>query len=85
MATDFDLARLAAMKTQLVALETSLVENVGKSGVVSYTYDSGQGRQTVTRSSYGELQKSYIALYDLVNVLSIRCGERPPAYARVLI
>jgi hypothetical protein len=43
-------------------------------GVTSYTLDTGQGRQTVTRQDVGKMQEAYGLIWQQYDALSSRCN-----------
>ena len=56
-------ARLAATELQILALETAL-EAILVQGVQSYTLDTGQSRQVVTRYDVRSMEKTLDGLYN---------------------
>lgn len=63
-------ARIDATKAQIVAYEDAITTLA--SGVQSYTLDTRQNRQTVTRADISALQKSLDSLYNRCATLEAR-------------
>lgn len=63
--------RITATKSQIVAYETA-VEALVSGAVQSYTLDTGQSRQTVTKLNLTELQKTIDMLYNRCATLEAR-------------
>lgn len=70
MDRDFIQARIDATKTQIVAYETAADALV--TGVQSYTLDTGQSRQTVTKLDISALQRTIDSLYNRCATLEAR-------------
>ena len=78
--------RLAAVQAQIEQLETVMLE-MASTGVSSYEFDSGEGKQRTTRRSLDEIKKTLDGLYanedHYVNelsgmgIVSIRLRRRP--------
>lgn len=67
-------ARITATKTTIVAYETA-IDALVTSQVLSYTLNTGQGSQTVTRQDLKGLQESLDVLYErLENLCNRRNG-----------
>jgi hypothetical protein len=66
--------RLAAKKALLAKLEDALAA-LSVSGVQSYTLDTGQTRQVVTRTEVGSLRNTITQLEGEIDTLSARCGD----------
>lgn len=69
----------AFLQTQLTATEAAIVATQAAiltvvSGAQSYTLDTGQTRQTVTRSTLGDLRLALKALYDIRVALRNQLG-----------
>lgn len=64
-------ARLAGARATVVALETA-INALTVDGVASYTIDTGQTRQTVTRQNVAELRNSLSAAENRLTVLEAR-------------
>lgn len=71
MDSAFIQARITATKAQIVAYETA-AEALATGGVQSYTLDTGQSRQTVTRLDLDALQKTIDSLYNRCATLEAR-------------
>lgn len=65
--------RITALQTAIEAHETAIAAVVG--GAQSYTLDTGQTRQTVTKSNLTELRKTLAFLENQLAVLEARCGR----------
>lgn len=82
MASAFFTARLASIEAQIVAYEAAIVA-LGTAGATeSYTLDTGQSRQTVTRANLKELNDVYNSLINLHTVISARCNGGGTIIAR---
>lgn len=67
--------RIAQTKALIVAYEGALLALAGTGGVQSYTLDTGQTRQTVTKADVGSLRNSLQEFYSLLSMLESRkCG-----------
>lgn len=62
--------RIDATKLQIVAYEDAALALAG--GVQSYTLDTGQSRQTVTKLDLGAIQKTIESLYNRCATLQAR-------------
>jgi len=65
-------ARIAACQALIVAWEDALLALSITNGVQSYTIDTGQSRQVVTRSDIGSINRTIDALYNRCNILETR-------------
>ena len=68
--------KLTKVQTQIDAIEDAIDQLSGGS-IKQYTLDTGQSRQTVTRSDIAELQKTLDSLYNRLVTLETRltgCG-----------
>ena len=72
MADPWLVERITKTKAIIVAIEDALTALAGANGVQSYTLDTGQGRQTVTRESVATLQGQLDSLYNRVATLEAR-------------
>jgi hypothetical protein len=63
-------ARIDSTKAQIVAYEDAVTALAG--GVQSYTLDTGQTRQTVTKLDLSALQKALDAMYNRLVTLEAR-------------
>lgn len=70
MDATFIQARIDATKAQIIAYEAAAAA-LG-AGVQSYTLDTGQTRQTVTKLDLSALQKSIDSLYNRCATLELR-------------
>ena len=70
MDNDFLLARIEATKLQIVAYEDASAALVA--GVQSYTLDTGQDRQTVTKFDLSQIYKVTESLYNRLATLEAR-------------
>ena len=63
--------RITATKAQIVAYEDAALA-LGTAGIQSYTLDTGQSKQTVTRADLGTIQETIDGLYNRCAVLEAR-------------
>lgn len=70
MDRDFIQARIDATKAQIIAYEDAATALA--SGVQSYTLDTGQSRQTVTKLDLAALQRTIDSLYNRCATLEAR-------------
>lgn len=78
----FYLDQLENVKAQIIEFEEALV-NFEAGAINSYTFDSGQTRQTVTRNNLGVLRNYINALYNRAHALESRAGlSRGTFYAK---
>lgn len=78
--------RLAAVQAQIEKLETAMLE-MAATGVSSYEFDSGEGKQRTTRRSLDEIKKTLDGLYatedhyvnelSCMGIVSLRLRRRP--------
>ena len=71
MDTTFLSERITATRAQIVAYEDAITAIVS-AGVTSYTLDTGQSRQTVTRLDLPALQNALDSLYSRLDALEAR-------------
>lgn len=71
MDENFLSSRILATKTQIVALEEAILA-LTAGAIVSYTLDTGQSRQTVTKADIGVLTKALDSLYNRLATLEAR-------------
>jgi len=71
MDATFIQARIDATKALIVAYEDALLA-ISSGAVESYTLDTGQSRQTVTKTNLGTLQSSLDGLYNRCATLEAR-------------
>lgn len=71
MDAQFLTERITSTQTQITAMETAL-EAFSDPDVFSYTIDTGQTRQTVTRNTLGSLQTQIDSLYNRLATLEAR-------------
>ena len=75
MSPEFLAKRIAATEAAIIAYEDALIALGGEGGVMSYTLDTSQTRQTVTRADIGRMQQTVTSLYNTLATLSARrCG-----------
>ena len=70
-------ARIDDTQAQIIIFEDALTA-FGTSNIQSYTIDTGQGRQVVTRAEISSLNKTLGSLYNRLAVLETRltgCGS----------
>lgn len=70
MDADFIQSRIDATKAQIVAYEDAATALAG--GVQSYTLDTGQSRQTVTKLDLSAIQRAIDSLYNRCATLEAR-------------
>ena len=78
--------RLAAVQAQIEKLETVMLK-MAATGVSSYEFDSGEGKQRTTRRSLDEIKKTLDGLYatedhyvnelSCMGIVSLRLRRRP--------
>lgn len=73
--------RLTAAQAEYTAV-ASAIAALDAGGVQSYTLDTGQTRQTVTKLNLTELRKRLQALLNEISVLEVRCGSSGTSYGR---
>ena len=76
--SDFLKERLAAIKQIIVAYETAILALLNNGAMQSYTIDTGQSRQTVTRANIEATKKTLDSYYNSYSVLHARiygCGK----------
>ena len=66
-------AQIALLKTRLTAINTAITAILG--GSQSYTLDTGQSRQTVTRADLTQLRALYKATLEDLDALQERLDE----------
>lgn len=64
--------RIAKTKLIIVAYEDAILALTGAGAVESYTLDTGQSRQTVTRSNLKELNTTLDGLYNRLCTMQAR-------------
>ena len=72
MDATFIQARIDATKAQIIAFEDAILALGTAGGVQSYTIDTGQTRQTVTRQDLSSLQNKLDGLYNRLVTLEAR-------------
>lgn len=72
MAEQFWLDRITKAKSQVVLLEDA-IDFLYANPHSSYTLDTGQGNQKVTRPDLDGLQRQYDSLLDRIATLEARC------------
>lgn len=72
MDRDFIKERITATKAQIVAYEDAITALGTQGGVVSYTLDTGQSRQTVTRADISSLNRMLDSLYNRLATFEAR-------------
>jgi hypothetical protein len=73
---EFIAARIETLKTQIIAYEDAMTA-LSSGAIMSYTLDTGQSRQVVTRYEIGSLRKTIDSLYNRLVTLEARltgCG-----------
>ena len=74
-------ARIDATKVQIIAYEEAALA-LGGSGIQSYTLDTGQSRQTVTKVDLEWMQKAIDSLYNRCATLEARLNGSGTVTAR---
>jgi len=77
MSSDFYSARIEQVQAQIIAFEDALTAFAANGAVQSYTIDTGQTTQTVTRSNLSQLRNTVTSLYNQLATLEARvngCG-----------
>ena len=72
MSTAFLKERITQTKLIIVAYEDAILALTGAGAIESYTLDTGQSRQTVTRSNLKELSTTLDSLYNRLSVMQTR-------------
>lgn len=72
MEREFLAGRISATKLQIVAYEDALLAFATDSAVQSYTLDTQQSRQTVTRADVASMQSVLTRLYNQLATLQAR-------------
>lgn len=73
MATDFFIARLAAIEAQIVAYEAAILALGNAGATQSYRLDTGQSVTQVTRADLKQLNDTYMSLINQHTMISARC------------
>lgn len=73
MCSQFMLDRIQTKKDYILKLDEAMCALAPNSGVESYTLDTGQGRQTVTRKDIDMLQKAMSSAENSLVTLEARC------------
>jgi hypothetical protein len=72
MDSTFLQARIDATKTQIIAFEGALTAFAANGALQSYTIDTGQTDQTVTRANLTQLRNTVTSLYNQLATLEAR-------------
>lgn len=72
MSREYFLTKIASTKTLIDAYEAAILALGGQGAVQSYTLDTGQSRQTVTRADLATLNKTLDSMYNRLAVLEAR-------------
>ena len=81
MDREFIQARIDATKAQIIVYEDAALA-LGTGGVMSYTLDTGQSRQTVTRLDLSSIQRTIDSLYNRCATLEARLNGSGTVTAR---
>ncbi len=65
--------RITKTKEQIVALEDAAA-GIMSGAIVSYTLDTGQSRQTVTKANVNQINTAIDSLYNRLATLEARCN-----------
>ena len=76
MSTAYLEARIAKTKTMIDAYEDAMIA-LGSTAIQSYTLDTGQNRQTVSKMNLTELRRMVDQLYNRLATLEVRGFGRP--------
>jgi hypothetical protein len=71
MTSEFLKARITATKTLIVELEDAAA-SLSSGAIISYTFDTGQDRQTVTRANIHVINQTIDMLYNRLVTLEAR-------------
>ena len=71
--TTFEQEQVTKLETLLTAYLDAITA-ILTSGVLSYTLDTGQGRQQVTRQDIDKMQETYGLLWQQYDALRARCN-----------
>ena len=71
MQQSFIQGRIDATQAQIIAFEEAVI-SLASGAIQSYTFDTGQNRQTVTKLELGPLQRAIDALYNRCVTLEAR-------------
>lgn len=71
--TTFEQGQITKLEALLDAYLTAITTLL--TGAKSYTLDTGQGRQTVTREDVDKLQENYGLVWQQYDALNARCGN----------
>lgn len=75
----FLLEEITEIENEIRALRAAMRDYAGD-GIVSYTFNTGQTVQTVTKSSLNDLQKWRDSLLARRDSLMSRCGKSPSSF-----
>lgn len=64
--------RIEATKQQIIAYEAAMTFFATNNAAYTYTLDTGQSRQSVTRAQLGELKRTVDSLYNQLATLCAR-------------
>tara|TARA_R110002153_G_C13332612_1_gene498623 strand:- start:40096 stop:40350 length:255 start_codon:yes stop_codon:yes gene_type:complete len=81
MDSSFIQARITSTKALIIAYETATLALVG-GGIQSYTIDTGQNRNTVTKLDLDTIQKTIDSLYNQCATLEARLNGSGTSIAR---
>jgi len=76
--------RVAALQAQIIAYDDA-IQALITTPVLSYTLDTGQDRQVVTRLNLAELQRTRNSLWNLLDVLCVRLTGQGSITVRPLV
>lgn len=76
MSSGFFRARIDQIQAQIIAYEDALTAFASNGALQSYTIDTGQTTQTVTRANLAQLRNTVTGLYNQLATLEARvCGS----------
>jgi len=74
MADTFLQSRIPVIEAQIIAYDDAILA-FGNSNIQSYTLDTGQDRQVVTRGDIASMKNMRNSLYNSYVTLKARCGS----------
>lgn len=75
--------RITAVKAQIIAYETAILA-LTTGGIASYTLNTGQTTQTVTKLDIEKMDKAVDSLMNRLATLEARCGKGSTSIGRPL-
>lgn len=81
MDRDFLLARIAFVKSAIIAYESAILA-LQSGGVQSYTIDTGQTKQSVTKQDLSSVQGTYNSMLNTLQTLEVLLNGSGVFYGR---